>query len=248
MPERLRAQQLAIAAYLRDPQHQPAPAGIAGRRLQVYRELYFNNLHTLLTGNFPLTQRILGTMQWQQLLQAFCRQHRANTPLFTELGQELLAFLGSGTQPAMPAWLPELAHYEWVELALQIADDPLPAYIADGDVTTGVPVLSPLAISLGYHWPVHRISPDYLPAQPPEQATLLLVRRDRHGKVRYAELSPLLARLLALLGQNNGCSGNELIAMLAAHSAVADPEQCLQQGRRLLRQLHAEGTILGTRP
>ena len=36
-----------------------------------------------------------------------------------------------------PPWLLQLAHYEWVELALEIADEPLPRHDPDGDLLAG---------------------------------------------------------------------------------------------------------------
>lgn len=248
MSEQLRQQQAAFAAYLRDPEHQPAPQGIPTRRLQVYQELYFNNLANLLASNFPVILRILGPVRWRELVQTFCREHRAHTPLFTELGQEFIAFLGNSAQRQLPDWLPELAHYEWVELALQIADDPLPPHVADGDVLSGIPVLSPYIASLTYRWPVHRISPEFLPPQAPAEATRLLARRDSHGQVRFAEISPSAMYLLALLDQTEDHSGEELIAMLAEQTAMPDQRELMQHGRDLLLRLHDQGTILGTKP
>lgn len=246
MSERLRAQQTAFAAYLRDPQHQPAPQGIATPRLLIYRELYFNNLNSLLAGNFPVLRRILGDGDWQTLVQTFCRVHRAHTPLFTELGQEFLAFLGSTAASHLPEWLPELAHYEWVELALQIADDPLPPHRVGGDVLLGVPVLSPYITTLTYRWPVHRIGPDFLPPQAPAEPTLLLARRDPCGQVRFAEISALLAQLFSLLAQANGRSGEALLSALIEQVAPAQRASLLPQARQLLLQLQAQGCVLGT--
>lgn len=248
MSELLREQQARFAAYLRDPEHQPVPQGIPVRRLQIYQELYFNNLDTLLAGNFPLIHRILGPTPWRKLVRAFCREHRAHTPLFTELGQEFIAFLANAAQPQLPDWLAELAHYEWVELALQIADEPLPAHVADGDVLGAIPVLSPYIANLSYHWPVHRISPEFLPTQLPAEATRLLIRRDRQGQVRFAEITPLLAQLLTLLDESEDRSGEELLTALAAQTATQDQAQLMQQGRELLLRLHDQGIILGTKP
>ena len=60
MTESLAALQKRFAAHLRDPQQQPAPPGIAPARMQVYRELYFNNIQSLLAANFPVIARSLG--------------------------------------------------------------------------------------------------------------------------------------------------------------------------------------------
>jgi hypothetical protein len=58
--------------------------------------------------------------------------------------------LNNATQGDSAPWLHELAHYEWVELALQIADDDLPPHDPDGDLLAGKPVPSPLAWALAY--------------------------------------------------------------------------------------------------
>jgi hypothetical protein len=40
--------QYAFAAHIRDPEQNPAPAGVEDRRMAIYRELFFNNLHNLI--------------------------------------------------------------------------------------------------------------------------------------------------------------------------------------------------------
>ena len=57
-------------------------------------------------------------------MRAFYRDHRCQTPLFPEIAREFLRFLEARAirrTPRRPPFLRELAHYEWVELALQIA-------------------------------------------------------------------------------------------------------------------------------
>ena len=92
-PSRLRAQQFALTRHLRDPQGQPAPAGIEERRLAIYRDLLFNNVESLLAGNFPVIRRLLGESDWKLLVRDFFRDHRCQTPLFPELPREFLRFL-----------------------------------------------------------------------------------------------------------------------------------------------------------
>src|SRR3546814_960177 len=136
-----------------------APPGIEQRRLDVYRELFFNNVAGLLGGNFPVRRRIHGDERWQALVHAFYRDHDSRTPLFTELAREFLRYLEARNEdPAMP-WLRELAHYEWAELALQISEATREdiAHDARGDLLAGCPLPSPLAWPVAYAWPVHRI-------------------------------------------------------------------------------------------
>ena len=61
----------------------------------------------------------------------------------------------------------------------QVAHDPT------GDPLTGVPVISPLACVLGYHYPVHLIGPDFRPAEMPPAPTWILLVRNRDDDVRF---------------------------------------------------------------
>lgn len=248
MPDSLASQQARLAAHLRDPDANPPPPGIEDRRLAIYRDLFFNNIEGLLSGNFPVIRKTLGEARWRRLVREFYARHRSQTPLFAEIGREFTRFLQQ--RPAStddPGWLAEMAHYEWVELGLQIAAGELPAHDPDGDLLSGVPVPSPLAWPLAYAWPVQHIGPDYQPATAPAAPTLLLVRRDAAFQVRFAELSPLVYRLLELLGEG-AASGREVLQRLAAEAGVEDLEAFLAQGRAMLQRLRDEGTLLGTRP
>lgn len=239
-----------FAAHLRDPSTHAPPPGIEDRRLAVYRELFLNNIRSLLAGNFPVLRKTLGDDAWLALVRDFHARHRSATPLFPEIGQEFLRFLQRRQDEAAgdPAWLVELAHYEWVELALQIADDAPPAHDPDGDLLAGIPVPSPFAWPLAYRWPVHAIGPGCTPAEAPPEPTLLLVRRDADGNVRFSELSPLVYRLLQLLGEEDGRSGRQLLAQLADEAQVGERDAFLQQGCAMLTRLREEGTLLGTHP
>ena len=243
----LQAQLHALAAHVRDPATHPGPPGIEDRRLAVYRELVANNLDGLLAGTFPVIRRTLGDADWQALLRRFLINHRSETPLFTRLGLEFIAFLEAAEAPARP-WLAELAHYEWAELGLQLNDATLPAHDPGGDLLDGVPVLSPLAWPLAYRWPVHRLGPDCQPAEPPPAPTLVLLRRDPGGRVHFSLLSPLLYRLLGLVAANEGRSGRALLRQLAEEAGHPDFDVFLGEALPMLERLRDEGVLLGTAP
>jgi hypothetical protein len=245
MADALHDQQFALARHLRDPQAHPAPPGIEERRLAIYRDLFFNNIEGLLAGNFPVIRKTLGDDGWRNLVRAFYATHRSHTPLFPEIAREFIRYLESRDNDTLPPWLRELAHYEWVELALQIADDAVPAHVADGDLLAGEPVLSPFAWALAYQWPVHRIGPDFLPDGPPAEPTLLLVRRDADYQVRFAAISPLVYRLVELLGEG-GRSGADALRQLAGEAGVDDVPAFVEQGAQMLARMRDEGTVLGT--
>jgi len=243
----LRAQLDALAGWIREPGENAPPPGIEQRRLDVYRELFFNNVASLLGGNFPVLRRIHGDERWRVLVHAFYRDHGSRTPLFAELPREFLRHLESREpDPAMP-WLRELAHYEWAELALQISEarrDDVP-HDPDGDLLAGRPAVSPLAWPLAYAWPVHRIGPEHQPVQPPAEPTLLLLRREADGKVSFHELSPLTFRLLQRLEAAPALAGRDQLRALAGEAQAADVDAFVRDGAAMLERLRVEGTLLG---
>ncbi|NOT86708.1 MAG: DUF2063 domain-containing protein [Lysobacter sp.] len=253
MNDILAKQQDALAAHIRDPERVPPPSGIEERRVKIYRELFFNNVENLLAGNFPVLRRLYGDGGWQALVRAFYRDHDCQTPLFTELAREFLRYLDARAHTDAgrddPPWLRELAHYEWIELALQISEarNDETAHDPEGDLLEGRPWVSPLAWPLAYAWPVHRIGPDYRPDTPPEAPTLLMLRREADGTVSFHALTPLVFRLLQRLDAEPALSGHEHLLALAAEAVATDPDAFLHEGATMLARMRAEGTILGTR-
>lgn len=99
-PETLRQQQLALAHWIRDPSNQTPPPGIEPRRLRVYRELIRNTVAGLLGSQFPVIRKLRGESFWNALIDDFIREHRAQTPLFPEVGQEFIAWLSDRAERA----------------------------------------------------------------------------------------------------------------------------------------------------
>lgn len=241
MPEAtgsLRAQLLAFAHHVRDPGTHAPPPGIEDRRLRVYRELFLASIEGLLAGGFPVIRRTLGDARWPELVRSFYTGHRCATPLFAEVAGEFVDWLATRDPDASgdPPWLAELAHYEWIELELQLLDE-----AGHG----GGPWLSPSARPLAYAWPVHRIGPDWQPGDVPGAPTLLLARRDADGDVRFSELSPLVFRLLQLLdGDGAPPTPEAALAALATEAGRPGDAAFLAEGDAMLQRLLDEGTLV----
>jgi len=243
--------QKAFAAHIRDPDHAPPPGDVEDRRMAIYRELFYNNVQGFLAGNFPVIRKLYGDEGWQALVRSFYAHHRAHTPLFPELPREFLRYLQDerGVRDGDPPFLLELAHYEWVELALTLDEYELDEIEADpeGDLLGGVPVFSPLAWPLSYRWPVHQIRPDFQPSEPPPEATHLLVNRDRRFRIRFLELNPVTARLVTLLKAGEGLTGLECLERIATELDHPRPDSVIEAGTRVLTDLRERDVVLGTR-
>lgn len=244
--------QRRFAAHLRDPASAPPPAGIEDRRLQVYRDLFINNVSGLLAGTFPVLRAILGPERWSRLARDFYRDHRCHTPLFLEIPREFLDYLADERPPAAddPPFLYELAHYEWVDLALTVAEEEIAGVPADpdGDLLRGVPVLSPLAWPLAYRYPVHRISHEWQPTEPPDEPSFYIARRDRDERVGFLQVNAVTLRLLERLQLEPGLTGREQLEALAREVPQLEHATVIAGGTAALQEFLGAGVVLGTRP
>ena len=239
-------QQQRFASHIRDPASHQAPAGIEDRRLRIYRDLFFNNIEGFIASGFPVFKSLFDQQQWHELIRAFIASHKAETPYFLEISEEFLSWLDNENLPVhqQKPFACELCHYEWVELALQVADMPQMAVSADSDMLAGRPVVSPLTWPLLYQWPVHLTGPDYQPQTPPEQPTCLIVYRNQDQEIGFIESNPATLRLLELLDKENPPTGEAALRQLATE--MQQPEDnVLAFGRELLEQLQDQGVILG---
>lgn len=197
--------QLQFTAHIRNPQkydYQPeTEKPIEARRLKIYEELFFNNLQDFFSQLFPVCNEILGESRWLLLVHEYIAKHKAQTPLFHELGEEFLDFLQTEYSPleSDPDFLLELAHYEWVELALGVSEEQGFEKDNQSEIDLNLEYqISPLAWLLAYEWPVHQLSKDNQPKLIPNQATTLLVYSEsaEQERIDFIALTPLLYQWL----------------------------------------------------
>lgn len=242
--------QREFARHVRDPERFLPPAGLEERRLKIYRELFFNNIESLLATNFPVLRDCLGESHWKHLVRDFYRDHVSITPLFTEVGREFVRFLeglDENTCETAPVFA-ELAHYEWVELALSLDErrlDELP-HDPSGDVLTGMPIRSPLAWCFSYRWPVHRLGGQFDVHTIQPRPTHLLIVRDRHDEISFIELAPLAKLIFDQIGAQRGMSGVALCEALADAMPQFPRERIVREVQQCLRDFRERDILLGT--
>ena len=235
--------QLRFASSVRSPRRLP-PAGVEARRMQLYAELAYANVEGFIARAFPVLREITPAARWHARVRDFYARHRAASPVFQDIPREFLDYLdGARPLPGDFPFLRELAHYEWVELALAVSTAELPP-ARGGDLLDGIPRLSPLAWPLSYGWEVHRIAPGYLPRQPAASPVHLVAWRNRADEVKFMETNAVTLRLLQLM-QGRPATGRALLARIARELKSARPELVIADGAAILEQLAGRDIVLG---
>ncbi len=259
MPAAARARfsqrQYEFAAHIRDPEHNPAPSDIEDRRMGIYRELFYKNVEGFLSNSFPVLRELMDDGSWHAMARDFYAKHRCHSPLFLEIPREFLDYLEREREEHAgdPPFLRELAHYEWVELALSVAESEDPegqtrsgaADVSSGNFLDEIPLVSSLAWPLSYRYPVHRIRPDYLPETPGEEPTYLLVYRDADDEVGFIEINAVSARLFALLQEAKELTGRQALQQIAAELQHPKPDVVIDGGQQILAEWQRLGIVSG---
>lgn len=190
--------QQQFMGHIRDPKNNPAPQGIEDRRLAVYRELFFNNILGFLNSGFPVLESLYSGQDWQVLARRFFSEHDCRSPFFVDISKEFVEFLANDIteQEHLYPFVPELAHYEWLELALSTRKS-APLRIWDKGKSFDSFQLSPLAELVSYQWPVHQISEHYIPDSPGEENFFFVVHRDNDNQVHFSQINQVTAWLLS---------------------------------------------------
>lgn len=242
--------QHAFTQHMRDPENNPAPEDIEDRRLEIYRGLLYRNVEGFIAGSFPVLRKITPDAKWHAMVRDYFRRHQSRTPLFPKMPQEFLQYLEQERyNEGDPPFLLELAHYEWVELALNLdtREIGMDGIDPDGDLLEALPVLNPLTWLLEYRYPVHKISPDFMPDHPPEQPAYLVVYRNKNDKVGFIELNPVSARLMELIQKSECSSGRNALETIARELGHPDPDVVIDGGLEIMQGLLQKGVLLGTR-
>ncbi len=217
--------------------------------MAIYRRLFFGNLRNLMARNFPVLKRLLDENEWDQLIRQLMIEHRSTTPLFPEIGSELLDFIAGEGQSWLESrpWMAELIHWEYLETLARLHEaevrlcEELP--LARGQYA---PVINPTMQMGRYRYPVHQIRPGFIPSAPLEQPINLLAFRRHDDQVGFERVNDIALRLLLLMQSNPGTSGLVLLQMLAKELSIEATEHTIESGWNLLQHLSQQGVIAPT--
>ena len=227
----LRQFQEAFGGYLRRQAHDDDDSALVPERVgRLYQELIFNSVANFPQQCFPICKRLLGE-QFDTLCRAFFQDYPLHSPYFTQINQDFVRFLES--QPSLPEGVAELAHYEWVELLVDIDSDKKPIVVLASD--EGDIALNPSLQNLHYGHAVHLMTPmsdladlkacetfllmyrrsdDSVETMQTNALTHLLIEFMQHSDVVYASADELLMTFLASIGGEMNASMTAFFAEL----------------------------------
>ena len=235
------AYQQAFCAHIRDPKTNKPPVKVVKARMAVYTEIVFNNLFGSVSACYPVSQQVLGKRRWERLVKGFFAEYASTSPIFRDIPQAFLVYLN--TLSDLPIYLPSLAHYEWIELAVSSMETTKIALNQSPDLMVDIIVVNPALALLKYDYAVHKISPRNKPTSPLAIPIYLAVYRTENYNIQFIELNDITAQLLHLL-KDNPLTGEQALLQLAGNLNYADPQLLLEFGSTILQDLKLQGILL----
>jgi hypothetical protein len=243
--------QRQFTQYIRDPDNSPKPTDIEERRMDMYRDLLFTNISGMLSDGFPVLKQILPEAKWTALCRDFFSRHQSHSPYFSEISQEFIQFLQSERSESKESendlpFLVELAHYEWTELFVSIAEENVAKLETIENPTNRVLTVSNTAMAVAYTYPVHKISPDYLPSEAPDKPTYLAVYRTTDNQAGFLETTPMTHALLVTLTNNVELTTDDLLSQLANQLQHPNPNIVKEGGLTIVNDFIQRGIVILT--
>lgn len=234
--------QAEFTAHIRAPKLHKKPAKVDAQRMAVYEKAVFNNIAESVSVCFPVSQAVLGKHVWDKILHEFVAKFAAASPIFREIPAQFLQFLSA--KKLLPISIQQLAHYEWVELAINTQQTEAAKLSQKMNLLDEKPILAPAHMLLEYDYAIHKISK----RNPPRviEKTYLLVFRNSEFKVKFIELNPTTYQLLRLI-QENSMTGKQALVRLAEDIKHPDTDAIIQFGAGILSDLANQQAIVGSR-
>ncbi|MNH54165.1 hypothetical protein D3C73_58760 [compost metagenome] len=184
--------------WIRDPDLE-LPQALPAERMQIYRDLLFNNVSSFIELVYPVARAMLPDLKWQQLLSEFFQKAQCRSPLYNDISLEFREYLTDQQHPILQEypWLAELLQFEWLELYLDTVE------IEDVVLHENYAwQLSTKVWALVYQYPVYTWTTLTTQEQVELSPGAVMVWRDDQDRVCIEQLSPLFAMLIEQLTQN----------------------------------------------
>ncbi|MBQ4833251.1 putative DNA-binding domain-containing protein [Pseudoalteromonas sp. MMG010] len=234
-------------AHIRQPELNKKPDDIQDRRMAVYRDLFFNNINGFISSGFPVLKTLYTEQQWLALIRMFFSEHDCSSPYFLDIAGEFINYLSSNyqTQSYDPAFMLELAHYEWIELDVAIAKSDIKEMSLSSNELTSTPLfLSSIARNLSYQFPVQTISVDFCPQEASPTPHYFVVYRDENDDVQFLATNAMTALLLSIIDNQAGVLFDEVCNLVLKQAPQFSLEQIEQGALSTLSAMCERGIIV----
>lgn len=227
----LQSFQHKFGEYIRKQSHDDGD-NMPSRVGQLYQRLIYNNISGFISQCFPICQQVMDDDVWQKLLLSFIKHGDMASPYFSEINQQFVDYLQNGDVIdllGLPAFIAELAHYEWIELYVDNLPNVEPKlFLADGLSLNGT-----LQV-LHYQYAVDKMSVDYLPDDC--QETFILVYRqskDNQHQTAFMTINVISFIILTFIQESDKVYNdmmtlkNDIVAYFNLDNALLDNMESL---------------------
>lgn len=232
---------------IRNPEQAKPKSEDEARRLAVYQSLFFNNITNFLESGFPVIFDILTEEQGIELTRHFFAEHHCRSPYFAQISKEFVEYLSSAPDclSAFPDWLPELAHYEWMELDVSIRKTSAPVSFWKDESFPNRLRVSPLASLVSYAYPVHLLGPDFTAPEMSDNRHYYVIYRNHDDGVDFMVLNPLTAMLINMIEQSDEAMSVEAVVTSLCKQVPALPPQQIETGaQQTLSEMLKRGIVI----
>jgi len=220
-------------------------------RLAVYRSLVRNGLSAVILRMLPRTRVRMNAAcggRFDADVARFVDDVGPRTHYLRDVPAELFGWAEPQwrADPQVPAYLPDLAAHELASFAVAASPDPPGLAVRLGSVALDRSLVFASSVRLTHSaWAVHELPADPDATGEPQRRDVgLLAYRDPEHAVRWLELTPLAAAIVARLAQGEPLGD---AVSRACEDRAADTAEVLGDVARLLADLGARGVILGAR-
>lgn len=219
-------------------------------RLALYRRLIRNNLTGVAEKMLARTRARLNARGgvFDASFGAFLAERGPRTHYLRDVPREFLAWVEPRwrAENDVPAWATDLARHELVEyeIASARARDEAP-HVTDVALDRALVLAEPLRL-MRYAFAVHDLPADESDrTEPTARPTTLLVHRDAEHVVRFLDLTPLAAAIVARI--LDGATLGDAVSGACADVGTVTSDVVVADVARLLADLGERGILLGGR-
>lgn len=237
-------EQSKLAGYCRSGKT-PEIKGVTPNRLHHYRRLVYNVVKDALASSYPLAVNLLNEKEWENLCQEFFENHACQDPQVWKMPFELIGYLEPLDHPLKNKYphLMTLLLFEWKEVEYYMMPDRIQPSPSGTDIWSDAWALNAEAEVMTLEYPVHLKNARFISRTDSGQYFCLIFRQPVTGKVKFMNLSPFFAWLLAAM-MANATAPEELFPVIQNQFGISDKDFLLQNISPLYQKLKQDGFLI----